>query len=130
MPISIVFDHDNRFMQATASGPIDLKEFERYLDEIVVQNAISYRRLYDCREARYIYNDEEIMQVGARISAYAAFEPRGPVAIVAITDENVALSRRFLNLGGATRPGKLFHTIAAARKWLDLQPLPELPPRK
>jgi hypothetical protein len=129
MPISIVFDHESRFLHATAQGPVDLAEFERYCDEVVVNNAMSYRRLYDCRNAKYIYDDNDLMTVGARISAYDAFEPRGPVAIVAITDLNIELSKRFLNLGGANRPGKIFHSVEAARKWLDAQPLPEVPPR-
>ena len=62
------------------------------------------------------------MVLGARVSAYAAFEPRGPIAAIAPPGEAANILHRFINLGGASRAMKLFQTIDQARKWLAEQP--------
>jgi hypothetical protein len=52
------------------------------------------------------------------VSAYAAMEPRGPVALVVGSEETDTLARRFANLGGAKRPAKVFRDAREARAWL------------
>ena len=122
MPISFTVDHETRLVHAKTYGVMTIADLEDYLDQIVVQGAMPYAKLYDNREGTFEYNDEDMMLAGARISAYAELEPRGPVAVIAVTDESVDTAKRFLNLGGAKRPGKIFNTEAAARKWLAEQP--------
>jgi hypothetical protein len=122
MPIRFTIDHANRFVHAVAEGPVSLKDMEAYLDEVVVQGALPYRKLWDCTKVIYEYDDDDMMALGARISAYAIFDPRGPTAIVALSDEAINASMRFINLGGAKRAAKIFRSEAQARKWLDAQP--------
>ena len=61
------------------------------------------------------------------MSAYAAFDPRGPLAAI-VDDKFRWQARRFLNLGGARRPAQIFGTVASACKWLDAQPFILGPP--
>jgi hypothetical protein len=121
MPIRFNIDHANRLVHAVADGVVSLKDMESYLDAVVVEGAMPYKKLWDCRKVVYQYNDDDMMALGARISAYAQMDPRGPVAIVALSDEAVDASARFMNLGGAKRPAKIFNSEAKARRWLDAQ---------
>ena len=50
------------------------------------------------------------MVLGARVSAYAAYDPRGAVAAVATTDEARDGVRRYMNFAGAKRSMQLFTT--------------------
>jgi hypothetical protein len=122
MPISLTIDHEKRLVHAKTSGLMTLKDWEDYLDQVVIEGAMPYAKLYDNREGNFVYTDEDAMKAGARVSAYAHFEPRGPVAVIAVSDASIAVARRLLNLGGAKRPAKIFQTEAAARQWLAAQP--------
>jgi hypothetical protein len=121
MPIQFTIDHAKRFVHAIAEGVVVLKDMEDYLDQVVVQGALSYRKLWDCSKVVYKYDDDDMMALGARVAAYAAMDPRGPVAIVAVSDDAFDASTRFMNLGGAERPAKIFRSEAEARNWLDVQ---------
>lgn len=128
MPIRFTIDHASRFVHAVADGVVTLKDMEDYLDQVVVQGALPYRKLWDCSNVLYQYDDGDMMAIGARISAYGSLGSRGPIAIVAITPEAIDASLRYANLGGAKRPAKVFQSEAEARKWLQGQP--EEPPQQ
>jgi hypothetical protein len=81
-----------------------------------------YRKLFDASDVDLRLSDDDIMTLGAWVSAYAAIDPRGPIAIVAVSDETRDLMRRYMNLGGAKRPVKLFKSRDIARKWLEAEP--------
>jgi len=122
MPIHFTIDHDNRHVEARAEGEIGLEDLEAFLDAVIVQNALPYRKMFDGRLAVGKYNDHDVMMLGARISAYAAsLEPRGAVALLA-NEAHVDLAKRFINLGKSGRPAKVFVLEDEARKWLNAQP--------
>ncbi len=121
MPIEFTIDHDKRFVHAHTNGVVTREDIEAYLDAVVVQGAMPYRKLFNCLDVIGKYDDEDVMLLGARISAYADMEPRGPLAIVAVTDQAVEVTNRFMNLGGAKRPARLFRSATDARKWLEAQ---------
>jgi hypothetical protein len=125
MPITFTIDHDTRYVYAKVVGTMRLKEFEDYLDQVLVQGAMPYRKLWDCTKGEYKYDDHDMMMIGARVSAYAEIK-RGPTAIVAVSRDVIDASLRYFNLGGANRTsGKIFRTEVEARAWLAEQPEPE-----
>ena len=77
-----------------------------------------YAKLFDAFGGDFVLSDDDMMILGARVSAYAEMEPRGPVALVVGSEEANALARRFANLGGAKRPAKVFRHADEARAWL------------
>jgi hypothetical protein len=77
-----------------------------------------YPKLFDAREAEPRLSDDDVMVLGARVSAYAAFDPRGPIAAVATNPKASEILQRFMNLGGAERPMRLFATVEEAMAWL------------
>lgn len=121
MPLEFTIDHDKRFVDVRTSGRVVLKDVEDYFDALMVQGGMPYPKLFDATDVEFDVSDADMMLLGARVSAYAVADPRGPIAIVAVTDEAVNLLRRFINLGGAKRPAKIFRSAEQARQWLDAQ---------
>jgi hypothetical protein len=123
MPIHFTIDHNRRYVEARAEGETGLEDVEKFLDAVVLQGALPYRKLFDGRLAIAVYNDNDIMMLGARMSAYAAnLEPRGAVAFIAGSEAASDLARRFLNLSKSSRPAMVFLGEEPARKWLAAQP--------
>jgi hypothetical protein len=123
MPIHFTIDHDKRYVEARAEGETGREDIENFLDAVVLQGALPYRKLFDGRLAIAVYNDNDIMMLGARMSAYASnLEPRGAVAFIAANEAASDLAKRFLNLSKSSRPGKVFLEEEPARQWLAAQP--------
>ena len=118
MPVDFRFDHEHRLVIATAHGRVALQEILDYFDAVTVNEAASYAKLFDAREMDPQLSDDDVMVIGARVSAYAAFDPRGAVAAVAVTVEARDAVRRYMNFSGAKRAVQLFTTVEDAREWL------------
>jgi hypothetical protein len=118
LAVEYSIDHNKKIVTVRAHGAVVLKEILDYFDAVAVQDAASYPKLFDARDAVPQLSDDDVMVLGARVSAYAAFEPRGPVAAVATTAAASAALQRFMNLGSADRPMRLFTSVEQARAWL------------
>ncbi len=55
------------YVEARAGGEVGLEDVEAFLDAIVVQNALPYRKLFGGRLAIAKYNDHDVMMLGARV---------------------------------------------------------------
>ncbi len=117
MPISATIDHDKRFVTVQASGHIVLQDVFDYFDRLVTEGAMPYAKLVDARAAEPALSDDDVLMIKARISAYAVYDPRGPIAVV-VSEETRDLVRRLLNIDAA-RPAMLFTSSLAARRWLQ-----------
>lgn len=122
MPITWTISHADRLVTMKAEGPVTLEEAEEYLDDIVINDAMPYRKLVDCTAMHTNVGDDEMMQLGARMRAYVATLQGGPLAFVVTKPDVLDYVRRYINLAmGATRPVKIFTTVDEARRWLDAQ---------
>ena len=122
MPVRFNIDHAKRYVEAHAEGETGLEDFEQFLDAIVMQGALSYRKLVDSRRAIGRLSDQDIMMLGARMSAYTGnLEPRGPIAFIVATPSPSNLPTRVVNLARADRPAKVFLDEDEARTWLAAQ---------
>ena len=74
MPVRFTIDHDKRYVTVRATGVVLLDEVLDYFDALVTQNAMPYRKLFDAREAQPQLSDDDVMVLGARVSAYAEME--------------------------------------------------------
>jgi hypothetical protein len=122
MPLEWKIHHPDRMVDAFAKGSVDLADIECYLDDVMVSDALPYRKLFDTSQAASAVSDEDMMMLGARMSAYTGLGPIGPLAIVAPTPALRQQARLFAVLAPADRPLKIFKTTKAARKWLEAQP--------
>jgi hypothetical protein len=128
-----MIQHDKRFVHVEATGPVTLDDVLAYFDRLVVENAMPYPKLFDATRAIAELSDADIMVLGARVSAYSLLDPRGPLALVAQNERIVQFLRRFMNLGMARRPARLFRRIEDARRWLDRIAIEEglrVPPKR
>jgi hypothetical protein len=123
MPIEWRIDQANRLVVATCRGPLSRVEIEQYLDKVVVEGALPFRKIFDITNATSALAEGDMMALGARIRAYDGISEMGPLVIVAVTPEGEDLARRFVNLAGASRPTKVVATVEAAQRWLEQQTL-------
>jgi hypothetical protein len=119
VPLDIDIDHTRRVVHTKADGTIVLQQILDYFDRVVVENSLPYAKLFDASAAEFTLSDDDMMVLGARVSAYAAMEPRGPIALIVGSDDADVLARRFANLGGARRPVRIFRDADEGRRWLD-----------
>jgi hypothetical protein len=118
MPISIHVDHEARLVRAVAAGPVTFQDTWSYHEKLVLEDALSYAKLMDATEATFVHDDEEMMRLGARVSAYRDVGDRGPVAVIASNEEQRGMLRRYFNLTGDAFPSRIFDTEFEARRWL------------
>ena len=122
MPVHWTISHPTRLVVVVAKDGVHLADIEAYLDGVVVNDALPYRKLFDMTNATLHLSDDDMMALGARIRAYAttsSTETMGPLAIVAATTSAHEQARLFTALADAKRPIKIFREPHAARKWLD-----------
>jgi hypothetical protein len=122
MPIRWTISHEERLVVATTEGVVTLKDVEAYLDALVVADAMPYAKLFDASDIEPQATDHDVLMLGARMSAYAATLPGGPLAFVVTTRLAREFVDRYLNLAAASRPVNIFRTADEAQRWLDAQP--------
>ncbi len=118
MPLHWQVHHAEKLVHVIAEGRVTMKEMEDHFDALVVAGALSYCKLFDASQADPIYSDEDVLAMGARLSAYTSHFKSGPLAVVGLSDAVQATYRRFVNISPSKRPAKLFKTEAEARAWL------------
>ena len=122
MPITWTISEADRFVSARAQGIVTLQDVEALLDDLVIKDALSYRKLFDGRDSIGKYDDKDVLLLGARISAYNTLNLTGAAAIVVGSLEQFDVALRFANIGKAKRPIRVFYSPEEARAWLDTDP--------
>ena len=120
--MQFTIDHAKRFVDVRGIGVVVVQDIIDYFDALVTDGGMPYRKMIDLRGVTAQLSDDDMMTLGARVSAYANMEPRGPIAVVSTASETDIFIRRFMNLGGAKRPMRLFSSMDAARQWLQAAP--------
>ena len=122
MPITWTISAPDRLVSARAHGTVTLQDVEALLDDVVVKDALSYRKLFDGRDAVGKYDDKDVLLLGARIQAYATLNLTGAAAIVVANREQFDVALRFANIAKAKRPIRVFYSPEEARAWLETNP--------
>jgi hypothetical protein len=118
MPLRWDIRHDERLVHVIAEGPVTLKELEAHFDALVVADALEYAKLFDAAKGEPVYTDDDIMTLGARLSAYTATMKSGPLAVIGEGEMVQSTFRRFVNISPSRRPARLFKNEAQARNGL------------
>jgi hypothetical protein len=124
MPLRWEILHAQKLVHIVAEGAVTREELEEHFDAIVVADAMPYAKLFDASRAEPAYNDDDVMQMGARLSAYTATLTAGPLAVIGLGDAVETAFRRFINMSPSKRPAAMFKTEAEARAWLATQVKP------
>ncbi len=118
MPLRWEILHDQKLVHVIAEGEVTLTEMEDHFDALVVADALAYSKLFDATAVKPVYDDDDVMAMGARLSAYTSHFPSGPLAVVGKSDAVRMAFRRFVNISPSKRPAEMFKTEAKARAWL------------
>lgn len=121
MPLRWDIDHAASFVLIVAEGPVTMKEMEAHFDALVLANAMGYAKLFDSSRGQPVYEEADVLAMGARLSAYTATLPSGPLAVVGTSDLVWSTFKRFVNMSPSRRPAKLFASADKARAWLKEQ---------
>jgi hypothetical protein len=122
MPLKWTISDQRRLVTIVAEGFLQIEEVEECYDAMVVANALTYMRLFDCRKLDEQHaSDEDFMRFGARMSAYTANFKFGPIAFVVESQGVRDVVSRCLNLAPADRPMKMFKSEEQALLWLQGQ---------
>jgi hypothetical protein len=124
MPLRWEILHPQKLVHIVADGPVTLKEMEEHFDAIMVADAMPYAKLFDATLAEPIFSDDDVMMMGARLSAYTATVASGPLAVIGQGVALQAAFKRFVNISPSRRPAALFKTEPEARAWLAAQAKP------
>lgn len=118
MPLKWDILHDQRLVHIVAEGRVTLPEMEEHFDALAVADVLQYGKLFDATKADPVYTDDDVMAMGARLSAYTATLKSGPLAVIGLNERARTAFRRFVNISPAKRPARLFKSEAEARAWL------------
>jgi hypothetical protein len=119
MALTWKISHPERLVTVLGEGNIVLQDLERYLDDVVVADALPYAKLFDLGTATWMLSDTEMIVLAGRIRAYPALGKFGPIAIVAASDVQNEHALMFETLADVERPLRIFRTRDDARKWLS-----------
>ncbi|MBS0521064.1 MAG: hypothetical protein JSR90_20350 [Proteobacteria bacterium] len=118
MPLRWNIDHAEKFVHIVAEGRVTIAELEAHFDDMVVQKALGYAKLFDASRAEPVYDDHDVLMMGARLSAYTANFDSGPLAVVGEGSLLQTTFKRFVNISPSKRPAAFFKREAEARAWL------------
>ena len=121
MPLRWTIDHPNRFVHIVAEGPVGVAELEEHFDALAVADAMGYAKLFDATRSDPVYSDDDVMRLGARLSAYTTELAGGPLAVIGISAEAAIAFQRCVNISPSRRPAGFFATEREARAWLATQ---------
>ena len=76
MPLRWEILHDQRLVHVVAEGPVTLKEMEAHFDALVVAEALPYSKLFDATAVLPVYDDNNVMAMGAGSGIYRHDEKR------------------------------------------------------
>lgn len=111
-----------QLVTVVAEGDVTRSDVEAYLDMVIGANIVHWRRLFDARNGRAIFTDQDVNELGVRIREAAAIQVVGPMAFVLPEIETPELMRFLGFLAAAKRPMKLFREIEPARRWIMKAP--------
>jgi hypothetical protein len=127
MPLKLKIDHSRQFVRIDAEGPVTRQDLEAHFDEMVVENALGYAKLFVAVDANPVYDDHDVLMMGARLSAYAANFDGGPLAVVGQSEEALLAFKRFVNIAPSKRPAAFFAKEAEGLAWLESKRPPDAP---
>jgi hypothetical protein len=117
MPLEWTVDLEDRTMLAVASGDVARPEVEAFLDAIMANSALGFRKLFDASQATTSMKPEDLLALGMRMRSMHFEGPMGPLAIVVPPARVEHIERMFGMIAAADRPMRIFVDLPPARRW-------------
>lgn len=121
MPLHWNIIPDKRLMVVAADGLVAREEVDRMLDDMIAEQALGYRKLFDGARGDTNMRPSEILALGVRMRSLHQHGTMGPLAVVVPVDKWGLIARVLGMLAAAKRPMRVFQNAGKARRWLDRQ---------
>ena len=121
MPLYWTINSKARLFTGVAEGDVTMGDAIDLLEAMEGAKAMSYRKLFDGRDATPSMSPDELLSLCARIRSYHDQGMMGALALVATAEQTMIFARLLGALASAKRPIKLFETPRQARNWIEDQ---------
>ena len=126
MPIHVDVFHPSRLVIAVVRGAITADEVRDAVLKFVDSDIVHYRKIIDIASPTSPLDKAGTEALANLVlSRPATARPRGPLAFVVSPGHAADNAEIFARMTGTDRPVKVFHSLHAARKWLDENTRPE-----
>jgi hypothetical protein len=112
-------DSHERLFTVVAEGNVSRDDIEACVDAMSGGGAMPYRKLFDGTLGETSMTPMDLLAVGARMRAFHASGPMGPLAVVVPAEKFGIVASVLGMLAAADRPMRLFAKIQPARRWLE-----------
>jgi hypothetical protein len=121
MPVQWTISSHERLMSALATGDVTRGDVEGFIDAVVENGALGYRKLFDASHAVAAMSADEMVELGMRFRSIHAGAVVGPLALVMPADRGDRLERMLGMIAAAKRPMRVFTKLDKARLWIEEQ---------
>ncbi len=121
MSLAWTIDTENHLMVAVADGEVTRVDVENYLDAIIANQALTYRKLFDASKGATAMTADDLLPLGVRMRALHMSGEMGPLAVVLAPGKGKRLARTFGMLAVADRPMQVFEQVTQAYRWIEKQ---------
>lgn len=118
MPIYLDISHPDRLVVAVVHGTVTGEDIVGVIQKFAETGAWQYRKIIDVSIGTAILDEKSLEMMGAMARTKAGDTTRGPTAFV-IDPARGEVIQQFVKMTEGERPVKAFHSLHAARKWLD-----------
>ena len=121
MPLHWTIDHDERLVMAVAEGNLSTSDVEQYLEQVVAEAAMPYRKIFDVSSPGVSLALQEMQALGRSMRRFTKDGAMGPLALV-VGGHSHLQAAIFADGAGVHRPVQIFKTRQEAERWLGIQP--------
>lgn len=118
MPIYLDISHLDRLVIAVIIGEVTADDITGLAHRFAESGARHYRKIVDTSAGALAIDEAGIAAVTAFLRADPKAGSRGPLAFV-VDSMQTQVAEKFAELTADERPVKIFHSLHAARKWLN-----------
>ncbi len=124
MPIHIDFFHPSRLVIAVVRGAITADDVREAVEQFLAGDVLHYRKIIDIASPTAPIDAAGVQFLANLVLSQRVTRPRGALAFVVNPGQAADNAEAFARLTSDERPVKVFHSLHAARKWLEEQPQP------
>lgn len=119
MPIHLDISHLDRIVIAVVMGDVTADDVAGLARQFAESGSMHYRKIVDTTAGSLAIDEAGVAAVAAFLRADPKAASRGPLAFVVNPTRPDFFSAKFAELTADERPIKIFHSLHAARRWLD-----------
>lgn len=118
MPIHLDISRLDRLVMIVIIGDATAADMQALARQFMDADMMHYRKIVDITAGTLVIDDVELAGIAALLRADPEAASRGPLAFV-VDPARARVAEKFAELTTGERPVKVFHSLHAARRWLD-----------